>query len=82
MASITISLDAPQTPFTGGYRVRYRKVGDTEYMLLAPNPTTTTITIPGVDGNYSYEGLIEGVCVVDNVYSFTSAQPFTVNANT
>ena len=82
MATITINVNPPQTPFTGGYRVRYRRTGTTEYMLLSPNPTTNTITIPGVDGNYAYEGLIEGVCVSNNVFSFTSAQPFAVDSLT
>lgn len=79
MATITISLDPPQTAFTGGYRVRYRRVGTTEYTLLSPNPTTNTITIPGVDGNYAYEGLIEGACLANGTYSFTSPQPFAVD---
>lgn len=62
MATITITFTPPSPVPANGYRVNYRKVGDTVYTTLSPNPTTSPVTITGVLAGVAYEGTIESDC--------------------
>lgn len=75
MASLTLSLSNAGT-FTGGYRVRYRKVGTVAYSYATPTLNGSALTITGLDAGVQYEGQVEGVCVTNGVTSYTSPQPF------
>jgi hypothetical protein len=81
IGSIYINLDTPASAFDH-YVVRYRKVGGLNglYSMLSPNPagTVTTIEIPGADLSATYEGTIQGACVVGGVTSYTPTTSFTV----
>ena len=81
IGSIYINLDTPESSFDH-YVVRYRKVGGLSglYSMLSPNPagTATTIEIPGVDLSATYEGTVQGACVVSGVTSYTPSTSFTV----
>lgn len=75
MASITLSLSNAVT-FSGGYRVKYRKVGTVSYTYVTPTLTGSTLIIPDVEAGVQYEGSVEGVCIVSGVTSYTNPQPF------
>lgn len=79
IGSIYISL-ADTTSVFDHYVVRYRKLGDINYSMLSPNPTGTSVVIeiPSVDTSSTYEGTIQGACVVSGVTSYTTSTPFTV----
>lgn len=84
LGSIYLNIDTPESSFDH-YVVRYRKVGGLNgvYSMLSPNPagTVTTIEIPGVDILSTYEGTIQGACVVSGVTSYTKSTSFTVTSN-
>ncbi len=75
MATLTLSL-SNATAFTGGYRVKYRKIGTVPYTYLAATLTGSNIIVPNVEAGVQYEGTIEGVCIVSGVTSYTNPQPF------
>lgn len=84
LGSIYLNIDTPENPFDH-YVVRYRKVGSLNgvYSMLSPNPagTATTIEIPAIDVLSTYEGTIQGACVVAGVTSYTKSTSFTVTSN-
>jgi hypothetical protein len=75
MGSLTISL-SNAVSFTGGYRVRYRKVGEVAYTYATASLTGTSLVITGVDQTAQYEGMVEGVCVTNGITTYTSSQSF------
>lgn len=75
MATLTINL-SNATAFTGGYRIKYRKVGTVNYSYLSTDLIGSSLKVPNVEAGAQYEGTIEGVCVTNGVTSYTSAQPF------
>ncbi len=76
MASITINFVPPNPVCTNGFKVKYRKVGDSDYTIISPNPRSSPITISGIDISSSYEGSIKSDCS-NAIYSDEVA--FTTN---
>ena len=75
MATLTINVTNAGA-FSGGYRVRYRKVGSVPYTYVTPTVNGNSLIIPNVEAGVQYEGLLEGVCVNSGVTSYTNTQPF------
>jgi hypothetical protein len=62
MANLILSFVPSDPAPINGYVVKYRKVGDTSWTTLSPQPTSSPITIPGVDQLFAYEGTIQSDC--------------------
>lgn len=78
MATLTINL-SNATQFSGGYRVKYRKVGAVNYTYVTATLSGSSIVLSNLEANTQYEGTIEGICVTNGVTTYTSAQPFITN---
>lgn len=68
MSTITINFTPPSPPCINGYKVIYRKVGDSSYTTLLPNVFTSPATITGIDLAFAYEGSIQSDCS-NSIYS-------------
>lgn len=62
MGTLTLNFTAPTPPPANGYVVKYRKIGDPNYTIVSPNPTTVPIVITGVDNTKAYEGTVTSLC--------------------
>lgn len=76
MGNIIINFNTVDPAPANGYRIKYRKVGDSTYTVVSPNPTTSPATITGVDNSFSYEGTIQSDCS-NGIYS--TAVSFSVD---
>ncbi len=62
MKTLTINfVTSPSAP-TYGYKVKYRALGDEDYIIVSPNPTTSPIIITGLADSTTYEGTIMAMC--------------------
>lgn len=62
MAKLTIEFTPPSPAPSGGYRVKYRKVGTTTWNTVSPYPTASPVVIAGVENGVAYETTIESAC--------------------
>lgn len=74
---LTISLTSSPSNFTGGLRIRYRKVGTGSYIEYIHTGAQNVISIPINDNSVLYEGTIEGICVSGGVTTYTNPTPFS-----
>lgn len=82
MSNITVNFTPPSPSCINGYKILYRKVGDSTYTTLVPNVFTSPATITGVDLSFAYEGSIESDCS-NNIFSnlVTFSTPACVGSN-
>jgi hypothetical protein len=62
MATLTVSFIPPNPVPANGFIVKYRKVGDSTYTRVLPNPTTAPVFITVADSSVSYEGIVQSDC--------------------
>ena len=62
MGSIIINFEPVDPPAINGYLIKYRRVGDSAYTTVMPNPMTSPVTINSVNNTFSYEGTIQSDC--------------------
>lgn len=62
MGKIQITFTPPSPAPANGYRVRYKKTTDANFITLAPNPTSSPIVISGVENGVSYNVAVEADC--------------------
>lgn len=62
MAKLTVTFTPPSPAPSGGYRVKYRKVGTTSWNTVSPYPTSSPVVISGVENGVDYETTIEAAC--------------------
>jgi len=74
---LTISLTTSPSNFSGGLRIRYRKVGTTAYTEYIHTGAGNVITIPINDNTELYEGTVEGICVTNGITTYTNPTPFS-----
>ena len=73
MGKIQINFTAPSPAPSNGYRVRYKKSTDSNYITVAPNPTASPVVISGVENGVTYNVTIESDCGNENYSVVTSA---------
>lgn len=61
MATLTVDFVEPTPAPVNGYVVKYRKVGETVWSMVTPNPTSSPVVISDLD-NTSYEGTVRSDC--------------------
>lgn len=73
MGKIQINFTPPSPAPANGYRVRYKKTTDTNYITLVPNPTASPVSISGLENGVSYNVSIEADCGSENYSSVINA---------
>lgn len=68
MGKLQINFTPPASAPANGYRVRYKKTTDPDYITLAPNPTSSPVVISNLENGVSYNVTIESNCS-NEVYS-------------
>lgn len=68
MSNLLINFVPPSPPCINGYKVKYRKIGDSTYTTLIPNVFTSPAIIPSIDITSGYEGIITSDCS-NSIYS-------------
>jgi hypothetical protein len=76
MADLTITFTPPSPAPLCGYVVKYRLMGETEWITVSPNPTSSPVVITGLDEEATYEGTIQGDCCNGEL---SPEIPFVVN---
>lgn len=61
MATLTLNFTPPSVAPVNGYIVKYRKVGDSAYTTISPNPTASPVIINGLDLG-DFEGTVQADC--------------------
>lgn len=62
MATLTLEFVIPDPAPYGGFKVKYKQIGASEYTVITPNPVSSPVIISGLPAGAGYEGSISSDC--------------------